>query len=119
MRNPYEDEQDLTDYRVSRRHALVFSALFLAALSLPPLADALGKTFRGKLAESPMVRLLASRPSADSTLRDHIAGVERSLDQLGYAQSMRRWTQQAFTAWAAEGNRKVEIGRNGWLFYRP
>lgn len=119
MRNPYDDEQDLTDYRVSRRSALVFSALFLLVLTLPPLGDLIYKAATGKLADSPILRLFRFQPNADTTLRDHIAEVERSLDQLPYAKALRRQTQHAFTAWAGEGNRKVQLGMRDWLFYRP
>lgn len=119
MRNPYEDEQDLTDYRVGRRSALVFSALFLLVLSLPPVADLLHKATTGKLADSPVVRFLRYQPGAGATLREHLSDVERSLDQLPYAKTLRRQTQHALTAWAGEGNRKVHLGMRDWLYYRP
>ena len=119
MRNPYEDEKDLTEYRVGRRGALLVSLLFLATLSLPPLTDLVWKIRDGRLAESPVARLLQYQPGPGTTLASHLGTVERSLDQLGYAKNLRQHTQQLLTTWAGEGSRKVFPGRQGWLFYRP
>jgi hypothetical protein len=119
MRNPFEDEKDLTDYRVSRRSAIVLSALFLLAITLPPLGDFLYKAATGQLATSPVVRLLSYNPKTGPTLHEHLLSVERSLTDLPYAKTIRRQTQYALTAWAGEGNMKVHPGNNGWLFYRP
>lgn len=119
MRNPYDDEQDLTEYRVSRRAALWVTSLFLLGLGLPPVLDFAFKAAEGKIGEVPWVRLFQFNPGGQQTLREHIAEVEGSLDQLPYAATLRRHTQQALTQFAGEGNRKVMVGRNGWLFYRP
>ena len=119
MRNPFEDEKDLTDYRVSRRSAVVLIVLFLLAMVLPPLGDFIYKSATGQLAASPVLRLLSYRPSANATLHEHLLSVERSLTDLPYAKAIRRQTQHALTAWAGEGNMKVHPGNNGWLFYRP
>ena len=70
MRNPFEDEKDLTDYRVSRRSAVVLIVLFLFAMVLPPLGDFLYKAATGQLAASPVLRLFSYRPSADATLHE-------------------------------------------------
>lgn len=119
MRNPFEDEKDTTDYRVSRRSAVVLSTLFLLALTLPPLGDLAYKAATGKLATSPLVRLFSYSPTAGTTLHEHLLAVERSLTDLPYAKTIRRHTQFALTAYAGEGNLKVHPGNNGWLFYRP
>ncbi len=119
MRNPYEDEQDLTDYRIGRGTAIAVSALFLLTLSLPPLVTFIQKATTGQTSESPMVRLFAWKPDSGETLRAHISAVETSLDRLPYAQALRRHTQQALTSLAGEGSRKVFPGGDGWLFYRP
>lgn len=119
MRNPFEDEKDLTDYRVSRRYAVVIIVLFLLAMVLPPLGDFLYKAATGQLAASPVVRLFSYRPSANATLHEHLLSVERSLTDLPYAKAIRRQTQYVLTAWADEGNLKVHTGNKGWLFYRP
>jgi hypothetical protein len=119
MRNPYDDEQDLTEYRVSRRAALWISALFLLTLSLPPLGDLLYKTVTGQLADSPFIKLVQFHPAGDQKLQQHLSSIDRSLDHLPYAKTLRQQTQQLFTSLAGEGNRKVVLGRNGWLFYRP
>ncbi len=82
MRNPYEDEKDLTDYRVGRGAAAVFSAIFLLLLALPPLLDLLSKSAAGKLADSPVVKLISWRPGAGQELRGHLVSVEAELDRL-------------------------------------
>jgi len=119
MRNPYDDEKDLTEYRLSRRAAIWISTLFLLTLSLPPLGDLVHKLLSGKPTESPLIKAFLFQPFGDQKLQDHLASIDRSLDQLPYAKALRQHTQQLFTDLAGEGNRKVVIGRNGWLFYRP
>ncbi len=119
MHNPYENERDLTDYRVSAGTARVLGVLFLLVLVIPPLADLAVKIARGELAESPFVQIFRFTPSPDQRFREHLWAVERSLDQLPYAKALRRQTQQRLTQWAGEGNRRVHPARNGWLFYRP
>lgn len=119
MRNPYDDEQDLTEYRVSRRAALGISAIFLLILCLLPLGDLVHKVFTGHLTDSPLVTVLRFDPTGEQKLQQHLAGVDCSLDQLPYAKALRQHTQQLFTTGLGEGNRKVVLGRNGWLFYRP
>lgn len=119
MRNPYDDEQDLTEYRVSRRAALGISAVFLLILSLPPLGDLVHKVVTGKVIDSPFIKVLRFDPAGKEKLQQHLAGIDRSLDQLPYAKALRQYTQQWFTTALGEGNRKVVLGRNGWLFYRP
>lgn len=119
MRNPFEKEKDLTDYRVSPRAAVALMVVFLLALVLPPLGDFIHKAATGSLSDSPVVRLLQYRPSAEGTLHEHFMSVERSLSDLPYAKLIRRQTQQGLTQWAGEGNLKVQLGRSGWLFYLP
>lgn len=119
MRNPYEDEQDLTDYRIGRGSARLFAGAFMLVLALPPLAGLFQKTATGRLAESPVIQWLSWRPGTDQTLREHLSAVESSLDRLPYATFLRQHTQQLLTTAAGEGSRKVFPGNQGWLFYRP
>jgi hypothetical protein len=95
MRNPFEDEKDLTDYRVSRRSAVVLIVLFLLAMVLPPLGDFIYKSATGQLAASPVLRLLSYRPNANATLHEHLLSVERSLTS---AASSRSCTTRRCTA---------------------
>jgi hypothetical protein len=119
MRNPYEDERDLTEYRISRRAAAGVCAVFLLLLALPPLADLGWRAVGGGWEEGAVARLLAYRPGSGVSLREHLAGVESGLDRLPYARDLRRGTQQFFTSALGEGSGKVLIGPGGWLFYRP
>lgn len=89
--------------------ALLLSAGFLLILLTPPLTQAL---LRG-------VKLDLFRPSG-GTLLSHLQRWEKALDvESDLSQAVQPWIQRAQMSVLSQGNEKVVVGRDGWLFYRP
>jgi hypothetical protein len=119
MKNPYDDERDVTDYAVGPVVSRCLSALFVLLLFAPMLYDAAGRALGGGWSGWPWLELVSYQPLGQVTLRDHLREVEGRVDQLRYVKGIREQTQQWITAGLGEGNRKVVVAGGGWLFYRP
>ncbi|MCB1227666.1 MAG: hypothetical protein KDK99_17750 [Verrucomicrobiales bacterium] len=117
MDNPYDDEKDLTDYRLTRKSAALLAALFAVILTLPPLIGLVTTP----LAQSPFRPLWT--PQGDGgqpeALEKRLKKIESNIDRLDYAQAIRSHTQQILTGWLGEGSVKVFPQGNSWLFYQP
>lgn len=85
---------------------------FLALLVAVPLSQVAGELRRG---ERPQVQKLFTAPP---TLA-HLDAFESELDEASLlARAIRPWIQRGLLAYG-QGNRKVVVGRGGWLFFRP
>ena len=118
MRNPYEHEKDRTVYEIGRGAAWLVCLLFMALLWLPMIVEHVQKASQGKWDESPIGKLLSWRPGQGS-LVDHLHKVESDLDRSGYSTEIRQRSQQWLTENTGEGNARVFMGYDGWLFYQP
>ena len=112
--NPYPDEKDTTDYRISRNHAWRIALYFFPLVALLPWSHHLFMAFSGKAAETPAAKLLSWRPSA-GPLEARLHEVEKATDKAGYATIIRQSTQSLLTYFGGEGNRKVYVGAGDWL----
>lgn len=116
--NPYAEEHDTTVYEIGHGVSWLFSIIFMLVLAVPPLVEHVTKLTQGKWAETPAGKLLAWRPSQEP-LMQRLHSVEKSMDGAAYSTALRRHTQQWLSEEMGEGNRKVFVGFNGWLFYQP
>lgn len=116
--NPYAEEHDTTVYEIGRGVSWLFSVVFMLVLALPPLVEHAIKLSQGRWSETPAGKLLSWRP-AQEPLMHRLHSVEKSMDEASYSTALRRHTQQWLAEEMGEGNRKVFIGFNGWLFYQP
>lgn len=116
--NPYPDEKDTTDYQISRRHGWMVALIFFPVVAALPVAHHIGMAAAGKWGESPAARLLGWRP-AQGELLSRLHEVEKLTDKAAYAARIRQSTQALLTRFGGEGNRKVFMGREDWLFYQP
>lgn len=102
MKNPYEAE--LADDRIlSGRSALIaFSVLFCLFLLFPAAVQLIRKegiTFAGET--------------------NRRAAMEKSVESQSLFENWRRADQTLFLKAFGKGNRRVVVGRDGWLYYRP
>jgi hypothetical protein len=123
MHNPYAEERCKAVFAINHRAAWGFAVAFMAVLWIPPLWEHIAQTAKGKWSATPAGTLLAwhpqpGRPFLDQ-LNEHLRAVDRSLDKAGYAITARQTVQGWLTRDAQQGNRKVLIGYNDMLFYRP
>jgi hypothetical protein len=90
--------------------AAVFLTLsFLAILAVPPVAQAL---IRG-------VKLDLFRPPGGPLLA-HLQRFEKALEtESALSGAVQPWVQRAQLGLLGQGNEKVMVGRDGWLFYKP
>ena len=116
--NPYAEERDTTVYEIGHGASWVFSVLFMLVLAVPPMVEHVFKLSQGRWNETPAGKLLSWRP-AQEPLMQRLHSVEKSMDEASYSTALRRHTQQWLAEEMGEGNRKVFIGFNGWLFYQP
>jgi hypothetical protein len=94
---------------VARPAALLLALGFLAILLLPPLAQALRRGVRFDLFRPPRGPLLA-----------HLQRWEKALEAESELSALvQPRVQQAQLALLGQGNGKVLVGRDGWLFYKP
>ena len=116
--NPYPNEKDTTDYRISRRHGWIVALVFFPLVALLPITHHIRMALDGKWSQTPAALLLSWRPSAGPLL-ERLHATEKCTDAAGYSTFIRQHAQEWLTGFGDEGNRKVHIGPGGWLFYKP
>lgn len=113
---------DTTVYEIGKGVSWLVAAVFLLMLALPPLWQNVTGWSKGdgddKPGKAPLRELMAWKPGGKALI-DHLHTVEGGLDQSGYSTFLRQRLQEVLTAKAGEGNRKVFVGFDGWLFYQP
>jgi alginate O-acetyltransferase complex protein AlgJ len=114
--DPSHDEalrRGILPTEISRRGAIAFVAAFLALVAAPPVAQIVVERVRGE--DSVLPTLLERWPK-----RAHLAAFEQDLEEASY---LRGWVQPRLqlllTRAGRVGNKKVVVGRDGWLYYKP
>ena len=135
IRDPYSHAHDQTIYAIKKGVAWRMSLIFMAVLWLPSLCEhvrmsfsekwhktpdgeEVRMTFSERWNETPVGKLLSWRPAKGSIVK-HLHDVEKSLDQASYSIATRQTVQGWLTRFVGEGNAKVFVGFDGWLFYHP
>lgn len=130
--NPYPDEKETTDYQIGRGASLVVIICFALLVLIPAAYDhikrasheengsafAKRRAFFYEVLNPPALDPDTPKPE-DKRIVHHLRWLERGLDKTGYATALRQGMQEEVTAQFGEGNRKVYIGFDGWLFYQP
>jgi SGNH hydrolase-like domain, acetyltransferase AlgX len=97
---------------VGRRAGWILTSVFLLLLLVPPLLDG----FPGRVRE--LWSAVAGKGSA-KPIAERLRGYDNSVAAAGFTDAPRGLMQQALTTLLGQGNHRVIIGREGWLFYRP
>lgn len=137
-KNPYREVDDGQEIRLSRRFAVILSALFLLAIVLAPVARHLWQMTAEKDARWLPLLAFFNHPNSDSeevlknkrkgnpgierttpNLRDHLQSFEKKVEGAPFSVPPQRILQSVFTRVFDEGNSRCHIGRDGWFFYRP
>jgi hypothetical protein len=130
--NPYPDERETTVYHIGRGVSVLIILCFALLVVVPVAVDhvlrfshsengvahAKRQAFFFEVLNPPAFDPETPRPE-DKRIVHHLRWLERGLDRAGYATTLRQNVQEQITGQFAEGNRKVFIGFEGWLFYRP
>ncbi|MEZ5304855.1 MAG: hypothetical protein R3F11_30030 [Verrucomicrobiales bacterium] len=122
MKNPYHQEDPDPHVAMGARSAWLVIALFLAFIALPPLYRNVFEALRPAADGErwvPAVEVFNFDPQGEKTLAKHFQEFEKPLDDAPFTEPVRRAVQRAEVAALREGNRKVVVGNDGWLFYRP
>ncbi len=107
MKNPYEHDWLEDEVRLGRKTSGIATAGFLIFLLLPALS------------------LLFPRYRPESVRKDlpdlkaRLVSLEDLAKKLPLLEQWRKQDQVLATALFGEGNGKVHVGREGWLYYRP
>lgn len=107
MKNPYHDQLQQDEVRLGRLGLLAAAVVFAGVLLYPWAETVLWD--RGKV--EPVVW-------TGSTI-DKLKSVEGFVENLPVFERERNMDQALLTRYLGLGNRKVVVGEDGWLFYRP
>ncbi|CAN5453365.1 hypothetical protein BH23VER1_BH23VER1_00040 [soil metagenome] len=123
MKNPYHDIVEPEEIRVPRGWAYGLIALFLAICVVPPAWRNLSAT-TDESGWVPVVELWKNQSDETAELEGggisaHLKAFETRLEEAPFAEAARRRIQLALTESIGEGNTKVHIGADGWLFFLP
>lgn len=100
------------DVRLGARACWVLIVVFLALISAPGVLRELSSDpVRGTMADV--------FQKGGTPVVDRLRAVEKKVDDGAWLRPIRAWTQTALLRTFREGNRKVLVGRDGWLFHRP
>lgn len=130
--NPYPDEKETTIYEIGHGVSVLVIACFALLVFVPVALDHLkrmshqenGAAFAKRRAflyevfNPPAFDPDTPKPE-DKRIVHHLRWLERGLDKTGYATAIRQGLQEQVTGLFEEGNRKVFVGFDGWLFYQP
>ena len=130
--NPYPEEKETTDYKIGRFASFFYIACFAILVAVPVVSDhvlrasheeggaafAKRRAFYYEVFNPPAFDPDTPKPE-DKKIVHHLRWLERGLDKTGYATALRQDLQEKITQYIPEGNRKVLIGFEGWLFYQP
>ncbi len=139
MRNPYESEEGLkSEVTLSQRWCIITSLLFFIAISVPPLwrtANEFSKPASERwipiveIANTDSVeaanvlrekrKLSSGIERTEPSIRDHLQAFERGVKDADFRNASRRVDQARQLLWLRDGNRKVHLGSEGWLYYQP
>ena len=129
--NPYPDEKETTVYQIGHSASILIILCFALLVLVPVAVDhvlrlshsdngvahAKRQAFFFEVLNPPAFDPETPRPE-DKRIVHHLRWLERGLDRAGYATTLRQNVQEQITEQFAEGNRKVFIGFDGWLFYQ-
>lgn len=121
--------KELSQTVVSRAVARALVMAFVVGLLLPHVAQLTldPQFYLSASVRSPSVpgtrdttQWFAPLRAFNRTLLQKMQAFENSLaDESAIGKHVRPFVQRAMTEWLAAGNAQVELGRSGWLFYRP
>ena len=114
----YEHEKDPTVYEIGRGVAWIVGLVFMALLWLPPLGEHLHRALSGEWKKTPAYHLFDWTPGKGPIVQ-HLHDVEHGLDKAEYSTVIRQKVQGWLSNSLDEGNARVYLGYNGWLFYQP
>lgn len=107
LRNPYEVAPEEPVYSFGRRFAVAVISAFSLLILIPGIL-ALSE-FLGEEAHS----------SVSETFEGRLREWETRFEEAKLFERWRAADQSRLVRWFAEGNSRVVIGEEGWLFYRP
>ena len=105
MKNPYEEPLPDDSVSIAKPMRWIGLVAFLGFVAVIPLFGLKG-VFGGGVADS------------DDSLREQLRSFENRFAASGLFEPWRQGDQARLVKWFREGNRKVLIGKDGWLFYR-
>ena len=101
------------EVRLSARWRWAVIVLFAALITLPGVR----REFSGDGVRGAMAAVFQANP--DQPVADRLRAVEKRVDDGAWTRPFRAWMQTVLWRAFDEGNRKVLVGRDGWLFHRP
>ncbi len=110
MKNPYEDEKDLSEIRVSPTICWAGIIFFLLVCCVPPI-------FRNFTAEKTAAVIFKNKSKLPFT--QHLRAAEKTIEDAPFTIPPRKALQKLATSILQEGNSKTIIGKGGFLFLRP
>ena len=136
FKNPYEEEIDDPEIRISPTICWFVAGIFLGLMVLPPLLRNLMAALETNgwipaieffvRPTDEAINLLAQKKESDPRIVrqspnfiDHRESWELKLEGADFTEAPRRHLQAMLTAVLQEGNRKTVMGEDGWLFFRP
>lgn len=106
MKNPYEEQLPVDTVSIGKPLQWSGLIVFLGLIALLPLFGWKGLFIGGAV-------------DGDLALREELRSFENRFSESGLFEPWRKKDQARLVRWFREGNRKVMIGKDGWLFYRP
>lgn len=100
------------DNRLSRRSAVALTSVFLLLIALPGVL----REFSGDAVRGAFAHIIDWQ---DGKTVDRLRTVEKTIDNGAWTKPIRQQVQTVLYQVFREGNRKVVVGRDGWLFHRP
>jgi SGNH hydrolase-like domain, acetyltransferase AlgX len=100
------------DNRLGHRAAVALTGAFILLIALPGL-------LREFSADSIRDALAQIFHSSEGTVVDRLRAAEKRVDDGAWTKPIRQQVQTVLYTVFREGNRKVLVGRDGWLFHRP
>jgi alginate O-acetyltransferase complex protein AlgJ len=100
------------EVRIGGRWRWMFIGAFLAMITLPGVL----REFSGDRVLEAFAALI---PHGAEPITARLRTVEKQIEDAAWTRPVRARLQTVLHALFAEGNRKVLVGRDGWLFHRP
>lgn len=139
MRNPYEKDDGFPcEVMIPPAWCLVISILFFIAISIPPIWRSLNEFYKPAEERWIPIMEIANTDSVEAanvlnekrrlssvvtrtkpSFRDHLQAFEAGVKQADFRLASRKVDQARQLLWLRDGNRRVYLGRNGWLYYQP
>ena len=120
IKNPYVEKIDPNqEFLIGKKACWVVVGLFLLTIIIPPVYRNVKAVIDGDWV--PVVGFFQYDPTNEKTpdLVHHLRAVEGKIDEAKFRKSAVRLLQRVMTPVLSEGNQKVFIGKDDWLFFKP